>query len=179
MALDEPLMTLAAVARETVRYGKAIFGGLTIDGTAAALQVSRDTVKRDWQWRSCGCFATWRRRKMSSDRWQRVENLCHAASRRSFHSRASEVGSHCSERATRRGAGDNLARQVHRIRVREKALRALQMIAAQFTAQSRQVSVFCRMPPVQKTVPSFAETMLEPKFPFDIYLQSAVRWPRG
>jgi ECF sigma factor len=48
VALDEPLMTLAAVAREAVRYGKAIFGGLTIDGTAAALQVSRDTVKRDW-----------------------------------------------------------------------------------------------------------------------------------
>ena len=26
---------------------------------------------------------------------------------------------------------------------------------------------------------SLAETMLEPKFPFDIYLQSAVRWPSG
>ena len=25
------------------------FGGLTIDETAEALQISRDTVKRDWQ----------------------------------------------------------------------------------------------------------------------------------
>ena len=41
---------LAAVdARKSQVVEMRFFGGLTIDETAEALQVSRDTVKRDWQ----------------------------------------------------------------------------------------------------------------------------------
>jgi RNA polymerase sigma-70 factor (ECF subfamily) len=49
VALDEALTALAAVdARKSQVVEMRFFGGLTIDETAAALQVSRDTVKRDW-----------------------------------------------------------------------------------------------------------------------------------
>jgi RNA polymerase sigma-70 factor (ECF subfamily) len=50
VALDEALTALAAVdARKSQVVEMRFFGGLTIDETAEALQVSRDTVKRDWQ----------------------------------------------------------------------------------------------------------------------------------
>lgn len=49
-ALDEALERLAA---EYPRHSQVVelrfFGGLTLDETAGALRVSRDTVKRDWQ----------------------------------------------------------------------------------------------------------------------------------
>jgi RNA polymerase sigma-70 factor (ECF subfamily) len=49
VALDEALTALAAVdARKSQVVEMRFFGGLTIDETAEALQVSRDTVKRDW-----------------------------------------------------------------------------------------------------------------------------------
>jgi RNA polymerase sigma-70 factor (ECF subfamily) len=49
VALDDALTALAAVdARKSQVVEMRFFGGLTIDETAAALQVSRDTVKRDW-----------------------------------------------------------------------------------------------------------------------------------
>ena len=50
VALDEALTALAAVdARKSQVVEMRFFGGLTIDETAEALQVSRDTVKRDWK----------------------------------------------------------------------------------------------------------------------------------
>jgi RNA polymerase sigma-70 factor, ECF subfamily len=50
VALDDALTALAAVdARKSQVVEMRFFGGLTIDETAEALQVSRDTVKRDWQ----------------------------------------------------------------------------------------------------------------------------------
>src|SRR6187397_540207 len=50
VALDEALIALAAVdARKSQVVEMRFFGGLSIDETAEALQVSRDTVKRDWQ----------------------------------------------------------------------------------------------------------------------------------
>jgi RNA polymerase sigma-70 factor (ECF subfamily) len=50
VALDEALTALAAVdARKSQVVEMRFFGGLTLDETAEALQVSRDTVKRDWQ----------------------------------------------------------------------------------------------------------------------------------
>jgi RNA polymerase sigma factor (TIGR02999 family) len=49
-ALDDALNRLAAAYP---RHGQVVelrfFGGLTLDETAEALHVSRDTVKRDWQ----------------------------------------------------------------------------------------------------------------------------------
>ena len=49
VALDDALTALAAVdARKSQVVEMRFFGGLTIDETAEALQVSRDTVKRDW-----------------------------------------------------------------------------------------------------------------------------------
>ena len=49
VALDEALTALTAVdARKGQVVEMRFFGGLTIDETAEALQVSRDTVKRDW-----------------------------------------------------------------------------------------------------------------------------------
>ena len=50
VALDEALTALAAVdARKSQVVEMRFFGGLTIEETAEALQVSRDTVKRDWK----------------------------------------------------------------------------------------------------------------------------------
>lgn len=50
VALDEALTALGAVdARKSQVVELRFFGGLTIDETAAAMQVSRDTVKRDWK----------------------------------------------------------------------------------------------------------------------------------
>ncbi|MEO5741777.1 MAG: sigma-70 family RNA polymerase sigma factor [Vicinamibacterales bacterium] len=49
VALDDALTALAAVdARKSQVVEMRFFGGLTIEETAEALQVSRDTVKRDW-----------------------------------------------------------------------------------------------------------------------------------
>ncbi len=49
VAIDEALTALATVdARKSQVVEMRFFGGLTIDETAEALQVSRDTVKRDW-----------------------------------------------------------------------------------------------------------------------------------
>jgi RNA polymerase sigma-70 factor, ECF subfamily len=48
-ALDDALTALEAVdARKSQVVEMRFFGGLTIEETAAALQISRDTVKRDW-----------------------------------------------------------------------------------------------------------------------------------
>ena len=50
VALDAALTALAAVdARKSRVVEMRFFGGLTVDETAEALQVSRDTVKRDWR----------------------------------------------------------------------------------------------------------------------------------
>src|SRR5580765_8774505 len=50
VALDEALIALAAVdARKSQVVEMRFFGGLTLEETAEALQVSRDTVKRDWK----------------------------------------------------------------------------------------------------------------------------------
>jgi RNA polymerase sigma factor (TIGR02999 family) len=50
VALDDALTALAAVdARKSQVVEMRFFGGLTLEETAAALQVSRDTVKRDWK----------------------------------------------------------------------------------------------------------------------------------
>ena len=50
VALDEALTALAAVdARKSQVVEMRFFGGLSLDETAEALHVSRDTVKRDWK----------------------------------------------------------------------------------------------------------------------------------
>lgn len=50
LALDHALETLAVLdARKCQVVEMRYFGGLTLDETAAALHVSRDTVKRDWR----------------------------------------------------------------------------------------------------------------------------------
>jgi RNA polymerase sigma factor (TIGR02999 family) len=50
VALDEALTALAAIdARKSQVVEMRFFGGLTLEETAEALQVSRDTVKRDWK----------------------------------------------------------------------------------------------------------------------------------
>lgn len=50
VALDEALTALAVVdARKSQVVEMRFFGGLTLEETAEALQVSRDTVKRDWK----------------------------------------------------------------------------------------------------------------------------------
>jgi RNA polymerase sigma factor (TIGR02999 family) len=49
VALDDALTALAAVdSRKSQVVEMRFFGGLDIDETAEALDVSRDTVKRDW-----------------------------------------------------------------------------------------------------------------------------------
>jgi RNA polymerase sigma-70 factor, ECF subfamily len=50
VALDDALTALAAVdARKSQVVEMRFFGGLTLEETAEALHVSRDTVKRDWR----------------------------------------------------------------------------------------------------------------------------------
>ena len=50
VALDEALTALAAVdSRKSQVVEMRFFGGLSLDETAEALHVSRDTVKRDWK----------------------------------------------------------------------------------------------------------------------------------
>ena len=50
VALDEALTALAVVdSRKSQVVEMRFFGGLTLEETAEALQVSRDTVKRDWK----------------------------------------------------------------------------------------------------------------------------------
>jgi RNA polymerase sigma factor (TIGR02999 family) len=49
VAIDEALNALALVdARKSQVVEMRFFGGLTLEETAEALQVSRDTIKRDW-----------------------------------------------------------------------------------------------------------------------------------
>ena len=50
VALDDALTALAAVdLRKSQVVEMRFFGGLTLDETAEALNISRDTVKRDWK----------------------------------------------------------------------------------------------------------------------------------
>ena len=50
VAIDEALTALAAVdARKSQVVEMRFFGGLTVEETAEALGVSRDTVNRDWK----------------------------------------------------------------------------------------------------------------------------------
>jgi RNA polymerase sigma-70 factor (ECF subfamily) len=50
LALDEALTQLAKLdVRKSQVVEMRFFGGLSIDETAEALQVSRDTIKRDWK----------------------------------------------------------------------------------------------------------------------------------
>lgn len=50
VAIDEALTALALVdGRKSQVVEMRFFGGLTVEETAEALQVSRDTVKRDWK----------------------------------------------------------------------------------------------------------------------------------
>lgn len=50
VAIDEALTALALVdARKSQVVEMRFFGGLTLEETAEALHVSRDTVKRDWK----------------------------------------------------------------------------------------------------------------------------------
>ena len=50
VALDEALTALAAVdPRKSQVVEMRFFGGLSLEETAEALHVSRDTIKRDWK----------------------------------------------------------------------------------------------------------------------------------
>ena len=50
MALDDALQALSAVdARKAQVIEMRFFGGLTVEETATALDVSTDTVMRDWR----------------------------------------------------------------------------------------------------------------------------------
>jgi RNA polymerase sigma factor (sigma-70 family) len=50
VALDEALTTLSAIDERKARVIEMrFFGGLTVEETAAVLDVSRDTVLRDWR----------------------------------------------------------------------------------------------------------------------------------
>ena len=60
VALDDALNALAAVdARKSQVVEMRFFGGMSIEETAEALHVSRDTVKRDWRLAKPGCCASW------------------------------------------------------------------------------------------------------------------------
>ena len=82
VALDDALTALAAVdARKSQVVEMRFFGGLTLEETAEALHVSRDTVKRDWKMAKLWLLRelAGRQSTMTPDRWRQVEDLCHAA----------------------------------------------------------------------------------------------------
>ena len=86
----------------------------------------------------------------------------------------------CSEsRLREEGLGTTSGGKFIGIRVRERRPASCRWFAAQLTAQSRRMSMFCKMPPVQKTVTWFGRDDARTKFQFDIYLESAVRWLSG
>lgn len=67
VALDDALTTLAAFdERKSQVVEMRFFGGLSIEETAEALQVSRDTVKRDWK-----MAKLWLLRELSPERDER------------------------------------------------------------------------------------------------------------
>ena len=92
------------------------FGGLSIEETAEALHVSRDTVKRDWK-----MAKLWLLRElkppnaMTPDRWRQIEDLCHAALARGRRSIARLPG------ATRVPATSALRREVESLLAHEAA----------------------------------------------------------
>jgi RNA polymerase sigma factor (TIGR02999 family) len=60
LALDDALEALAAAdARKARVVELRVFGGLSVDDTAAALEISADTVTRDWQF-----AVSWLRREL-------------------------------------------------------------------------------------------------------------------
>jgi RNA polymerase sigma factor (sigma-70 family) len=64
IALDDALQALEAQDARKVRVVEMrFFGGLTVEETAEALGVSRDTVMRDWQFSK-----DWLRREMRRGR---------------------------------------------------------------------------------------------------------------
>jgi RNA polymerase sigma-70 factor (ECF subfamily) len=64
VALDAALQTLeVAHPRHSQVVELRFFGGLTLDETAEALRVSRDTVKRDWRFAKL-----WLLRELAGDR---------------------------------------------------------------------------------------------------------------
>ena len=65
VALDQALTALAAVdSRKSRVVEMRFFGGLSLDETAEALQVSRDTVKRDWKMAKLWLLRELQRRRM-------------------------------------------------------------------------------------------------------------------
>ena len=93
VALDEALSALADVdARKAQVVELRFFGGLTEKETAEALNVSIDTVTRDWR-----LARSWLHRKLSGgimkrERWEEVERLYHAALELEPTSRACNAG---------------------------------------------------------------------------------------
>jgi RNA polymerase sigma factor (sigma-70 family) len=63
MALDEALQALAEIdARKGQVVELRFFGGLSVEETAEVLQVSRETVRRDWR-----LAKAWLRRRLSEE----------------------------------------------------------------------------------------------------------------
>ena len=79
VALDDALEALAKFDERKSRVIELrFFGGLSVEETAAVLNVSPDTVMRDWR-----LAKAWLQREMrghmTPERWKRVEELYHAA----------------------------------------------------------------------------------------------------
>ena len=110
VALDDALTALAVVdARKSQVVEMRFFGGLSLEETAEALHVSRDTVKRDWKMAKLWLLRELarRRRAMTPERWRQIEDLCHEALARPCERARGVSGARRVEATRRSGARSN------------------------------------------------------------------------
>ncbi len=98
VALDDAMHALSALdARKSQVVEMRFFGGLTVQETAEALDVSPETVMRDWQfakkWLQRELMRE--RRTLSADRFAEVERLYHEATLRRPEERAAFLDQAC------------------------------------------------------------------------------------
>ena len=101
LAIDDALGGLATIDDRKAKVVELRFyGGLTEDETAAALNISVDTVIRDWKFARAGCARILPGViAMERERWQRLEELCHAALRLDPGPRAEFLRAQCRGRS--------------------------------------------------------------------------------
>ena len=120
LALDEALERLAALDPEQARLVELrFFGGLTVEETAEAMDISPATVKRHWADRArlAGARAGGQLAGVNAERWQQVNALFHAALEP-----RSRSATRSSQRQPRRDP--ELAREVQSLLARHRARRA-------------------------------------------------------
>ena len=75
LALDEALNASPSSTTQVPRHRAALFGGLSVDETARALNVSVGTIDVNSGWPKRGCIAPCAAIAMNAERWQAIGDL--------------------------------------------------------------------------------------------------------